>query len=182
MRLIIKILSILAVISLIIASGACSDDMPDMSHNFDGKIERNTLDSLNKYLVSQEKEAINEYILNSGADYLKTCTGLCYRIINQGYGELIQKGNIVVLDYELRLLNGDLVYSSDENGKKAFVVGHGNVESGLEEAVLYLHKGDEAEIVIPSHLAYGLTGDGNGIPIRSTLVYKVKVIENQLNK
>ena len=63
-----------------------------------------------------------------------------------------------------------------------FVVGHGGVESGLEEAVLHLHYGDEAEIVIPSHLAYGLTGDGNKIPINSTIVYKVKVVENQSNK
>ena len=95
---------------------------------------------------------------------------------------MIKTGDIVALDYELRLLDGELVYSSKENGLKVFIVGRGGVESGLEEAVLHLHKGDEAEIIIPSHLAYGLAGDGDKIPIRSTIVYKLKVIENQSNK
>lgn len=182
-RSFIKISQVFAALSFIITFGACSDvNTPNKLQNTGKKIEKDNLDSLNRHLVSMEKEAINEYILNSGADFLKTGTGLCYRIINKGDSELIKRGHVVVMDYELRLLNGDLIYSSEENGKKMFVVGYGGVESGLEEAVLYLHKGDEAEIIIPSHLAYGLTGDGNGIPIRATLVYKVKIIENQSNK
>ena len=46
---------------------------------------------------------------------------------------------------------------------------------------LKMLKGDEAEIVIPSRLAYGLTGDGDKIPCMATLVYKLKVIEHQTN-
>lgn len=184
LRFLLKILTVFAVTSIFFMMGACSDGAERVSKTgfADNKQKKDSLENLNRYLVSQEKEAINEYILNSGADFVKTGTGLCYRIINQGDSELIRTGDIIVLDYELRLLNGDLIYSSDESGKKVFVVGHGGVESGLEEAILHLHRGDEAEIIIPSHLAYGLAGDGDRIPIRSTLVYKVKVIENQINK
>jgi len=57
------------------------------------------------------------------------------------------------------------------------VVGHGGVESGLEEAVLLLHAGDKARIIIPSHLAYGLVGDDDKIPARATLIYEIELIE-----
>lgn len=184
LRFLLKILTVFAVTSIFFMMGACSDGAEHVSKTgfANNKQKKDSLENLNRYLVSQEKEAINEYILNSGVDFEKTGTGLCYRIINQGDSKLIKTGDIVALDYELRLLDGELVYSSKENGLKVFIVGRGGVESGLEEAVLHLHKGDEAEIIIPSHLAYGLAGDGDKIPIRSTIVYKLKVIENQSNK
>src|SRR5690554_7176596 len=45
-------------------------------------------------------------------------------------------GKVVSLNYEIRLLDGTLCYSSDEDGMKVFLVGQGGVESGLEEGVL----------------------------------------------
>ena len=164
-------------------TGGPKKEMPKHEKEVRERIDRQKkqMEKLNQRLVSQENEEILKYIENSGNTFVETGTGLRYRIINQGDSELIQAGDIVVLDYEVRLLNGDLVYSSEENGVKIFIVGHGGVESGLEEAILHLHKGDEAEIIIPSRLAHGLTGDGHRIPSHSTIVYKVKVIESQTN-
>ena len=79
-------------------------------------------------------------------------------------------------------MDGELLYSSDKDGLKVFLVGRGGVESGLEEAVLHLHKNDKAIVIIPSHLAHGLAGDGKRIPARSTLVYTLKIIDNQNKK
>lgn len=180
----VKILQFVAVLSMFFAITACSDgnDFMQKANNMSKKQQQETLDSLNRCLVNQEKEAINDYIKKSGNTYAETGTGLRYRIVNQGDGELLQTGNVAVMDYESRLLDGDLLYSSAEDGNKMIVVGHGGVESGLEEALLHLHYGDEAEIIIPMRLAHGLIGDGKRIPPCATIVYKVKVIENQLNK
>ena len=105
----------------------------------------------------------------------ETGTGLRYRIVKQGDTALIKTKDIVSMEYEVRLLDGEVIYSSKEFGQKVFVVGRGGVESGLEEALLHLHKGDVAEIILPSHLAFGLLGDGDRIPPKSALVYKVKI-------
>ncbi len=177
-----KILLTFAIISMQFAFWSCSNDMEQVQNDdfANKKQTKEYLERANRYMVSQEKEKINDYIVNHKLDMVETGTGLRYRIVNQGDGDLIKKGNIVALDYELRLWDGTLIYSSEENGKKVFMVGHGGVESGLEEAVSYLHKGDEAEIIIPSHLAYGLLGDGDKIPPKATIVYKVKVVENQI--
>lgn len=179
----VKILSFFAVLSMFFALGICScDEKADQrSQHADNKQIKDSIENINRKLVFQEKEAIKEYVEKSGKSFVETGTGLRYCIENEGDGELIKTGNLVALDYKLSLLNGDLLDSSEKGEKKVFIVGHGGVESGLEEAVLMLHKGDEAEIIIPSHLAYGLTGDGDKIPHMATLVYKVKVIENQIN-
>lgn len=143
--------------------------------------QKESLEKANRYMLLQEKENINDYIARHNMEVVRTGTGLCYCIIKQGVGNKIKQGDIVSMEYEVRFLTGDLVYSSKDDGQKVFVVGRGGVESGLEEAMLHLHKGDLAEIIIPSHLAYGLLGDGNKIPPKTAIVYKVKIIDNQIN-
>ena len=179
-----KILLTLAVFGLFASFVACTDEPQPSNHSVfaNEKQKKDSLENLNKYLVSKEKEAIQEYIGRKQLNFVETGTGLCYHIIKHGDEEPVKTGNIVVLDYQVRLLDDTVIYYPDENGYKIFVVGHGGVESGLEEAVLHLHRGDEAEIIIPSHLAYGLLGDGDKIPPRTPIVYYVKIIDNQTNR
>jgi FKBP-type peptidyl-prolyl cis-trans isomerase len=108
---------------------------------------------------------------------LNTGSGLRYLIYENGNGRFADTGNVVMLNYTLTLLNGDTIYTSHKNGKKEFLVGKGNVESGLEEAILLLKEGDRAKIIIPSHLAFGLPGDGDKIPAKATLVYDLELIQ-----
>jgi len=107
----------------------------------------------------------------------ETGSGLRYLIYKKGDGEKAEKGKVVVLDYTLSLITGDVIYSSDKDGKKVFKIGQGDVESGLEEAIHFMHVGDKAKLILPAHLAYGLLGDNNKIPPRSILVYDTELIE-----
>ena len=130
-----------------------------------------SLEKANRYLLVQEAEFINDYIERHGLSVIQTGTGLRYQIVNQG------EGDVVSLEYETRLLNGDLIYSSKNDGVKTFLVGRGGVESGLEEAILKLRKNSTAVLILPAHLAHGLIGDGNKVPARAALVYRIKVID-----
>ena len=131
----------------------------------------------NRYLVKQEKEAIENYIRRHGWEMQETGSGLRYSIVEKGNGPQVEEGKIVVLKYTKRLITGDLVYSSANDGLKTFVVSHGGVESGLEEFILLMHQGDKARLIIPSHLAFGLLGDDDKIPPRSTVIYELELIE-----
>ena len=136
-----------------------------------------SLEKANRYLLIQEAELIDDYIERHDLNVFQTGTGLRYQIHNHGDGVLIKDGDIVTLEYEVRLLNGILIYSSKNDGSKTFLVGRGGVESGLEEAILKLCKNSVATLILPAHLAHGLIGDGNKVPPRATLVYKLKVID-----
>lgn len=137
------------------------------------------LEQNNRDFINYEANKINEYVESHDLNVIQTGTGLRYQIHDKGDGVLIKEGDIVTLEYEISLLNGDLIYSSENDGVKTFIVGRGGVESGLEEAILKLSKNSVATLIIPVHLAHGLIGDGNRIPARATLVYNLKVIDKQ---
>lgn len=174
---------IITLIVTALASVSCdSNDKGQKVDNVDRKQLKKEVEEANRNMVKLEQGNIDEYVKMRGVNFVETGTGLRYYIENEGEGELIKHGDIVTMEYMSCLLNGDTLYSSKEDGLKVFMVGRGGVESGLEEAVLHLRKGNEAEIVIPSYLAHGLIGDGVRIPPKSTVVYKVKIIDNQTNK
>lgn len=138
--------------------------------------QKESVEKANRYLVAKESEDINDYIERRGLDFERTGTGLAYCILNHGRGLQIKRNEVISIEYEVRLLTGDVLYSSKQDGIKTFTVSKGGVESGLEEAVSYMRHGDVAEVVIPSHLAHGLIGDGNKVPPRATLIYKIKIL------
>lgn len=159
---------------------ACSDNTSDNKQNVSANRQqrKESLEKANRYMILKEKEDIVNYIERHNLKVEWVGTNLCYSIVKQGDTEQIKRGNLVSMEYEVRFLNGDLVYSSKESGPKTFVVGRGGVESGLEETIVYLHKNDVAVIILPSDSAHGLIGDGNRIPPKTPIVYKVKIIEN----
>jgi len=140
---------------------------------------KNSMEKANRYLLSEEEQDIENYIARHELQMVSTGTGLRYQIVEQGSDKPIRNGQKVSIAYELRSIAGDMIYSSETEGIKTFVVGDGQVESGLEEAMLHLHEGDKAKIIIPYHLGYGLHGDDNKIPEYATLVYTIKLIDNQ---
>jgi FKBP-type peptidyl-prolyl cis-trans isomerase len=140
---------------------------------------KSSMEKANRYLLNEEEEEIESYVRRHGLEMVATGTGLRYQILKQGAGNQVKKGDRVSLEYELCSLAGDLFYSSEKDGVKSFVVGEGNVEAGLDEAMNYMHYGDVAKLIIPFHLAYGLHGDDNRIPEYATLVYMIKVTDNQ---
>lgn len=131
----------------------------------------------NRILVKKDHERIKSFIERKEWDMQETQTGLWYYIHDQGRGAHAKTGNIISLEYRVSLLDGTVCYNSDSLGLMEFRIGQGGVESGLEEGVLLLRKGDQARFIIPPHLAHGLTGDGNAIPPRSILIYEVRVVD-----
>lgn len=68
--------------------------------------------------------------------------------------------------------------SRDRNDPIAFKLGAGRVIKGWDEGVAQLRIGDQAVLVIPPQLGYGLKGAGNGlIPPDATLIFIIEVVD-----
>ena len=164
---------------LLLAFVSCGEKPKKQAETLSKSEMKSSMEKANRYLLNEEETDIENYIKRHGLAMTSTGTGLKYQILKQGSERKIGKGERVTLEYELHSIAGDLIYSSEKEGVKDFVVGEGVVESGLDEAVTYLHRGDVAKLIIPFHLGFGLHGDDNRIPEYATLVYTIKIIDNQ---
>ena len=167
------------ILMLLLVSFSCDEKNPKPSQPITKGEMKSSMEKANRYLLNEEAEDIENYVKRHGLNMTTTGTGLRYQILKQGSEQKIEKGEVVTLEYELHSIAGDLIYSSENNGVKSFIVGEGTVESGLDEAMTYLHRGDVAKLIIPFHLGYGLHGDDNRIPEYATLVYTIKILDNQ---
>ncbi len=164
---------------LLLAFISCGEKPQKQAETLSKSEMKSSMEKANRYLLNEEETDIENYIKRHGLAMTSTGTGLRYQILKQGSERKIGKGERVTLEYELHSIAGDLIYSSENEGVKIFVVGEGAVESGLDEAMTYLHRGDVAKLIIPFHLGFGLHGDDNRIPEYATLVYTIKIIDNQ---
>ncbi|NQT78452.1 MAG: FKBP-type peptidyl-prolyl cis-trans isomerase [Bacteroidetes bacterium] len=138
---------------------------------------KESLMEANRHVVKTETQHIEDYLRRHKWDVKETGSGLRYMIYEEGSGPRAEKWKTAVIEYSVRLITGDLVYSSEKDGLLSFLLGKGEVISGLEEAILLMNVGDEAKFIIPSHLAFGLVGDDHLIPGKASLIYDVKLLE-----
>ncbi|HVA45690.1 MAG TPA: FKBP-type peptidyl-prolyl cis-trans isomerase [Pirellulales bacterium] len=103
-------------------------------------------------------------------------SGLQYKVLKSGKGETPKKTDTVKAHYKGTLLNGNEFDSSYRRGQPAsFPVNR--VIPGWTEALQLMKVGDKWQLFIPSGLAYGEQGAGNGgIPPNATLVFEVELL------
>jgi FKBP-type peptidyl-prolyl cis-trans isomerase len=131
----------------------------------------------NQIRVKEESNQIAKYVGKSGLRMKKSDTGLYYLISKAGQGPKATMLSEVSLKYKVSLLNGTYCYSSDSTEILNLIVGQSNEPSGLQEGLLYIPEGSIATIIIPSYLAYGLTGDGDKIPGSQSLIYEIELLK-----
>ena len=127
-----------------------------------------------------EKQELNQSLANlekAGYDIDTTASGVYYIMNKTGNGSFPVEGDTCLLIYTGFLLNGNIFDSSGDyyqdsiwqfNYKKV------NVIPGFNEGIALLNKGAEADVIIPSKLAYGSTGYGI-IPPYTPLVFTMKM-------
>lgn len=122
-----------------------------------------------------EKDTVNE-IINSEYGFW-----YYYNIKNPTEEEKADFGDIIEFEYDVKDLNGKLIYSKEELGKQSYQMDKEELIYGLREGLKLLNEGETATFYFPSHKAYGYYGDlnriGTNMPIISTVtVLNIKQI------
>jgi FKBP-type peptidyl-prolyl cis-trans isomerase FkpA len=165
-------LFVIALLSLVTISCNSGRDNPGMKKG-PGKKE---LADLNRYMVTKDRERIENYIARKDLKMTETQSGLWYMIKSEGNGNNFKSDDRILMEYECTLLDGTLCYSSKDTGPKEVILGRTRIESGLDQGLRFLKPEGEAIFIIPPFLAWGFPGDGNKIPARSVVVFTVKII------
>lgn len=165
-------------LSILIVMASCKSNKKPILKPYEKELFKENLVKANKGLINIDQEKIKEYADRRNWQMIKTESGMWYQIIqgNKQNSDSAKVGKIAHLKYTVSLLDGTLCYTSDSTGNMLFKIGHGGVEFGLEQAILLMKIGDKGRFIMPPHLAHGLLGDENKIPLRTTIVYQAELI------
>ncbi len=152
---------------------ACSNEEPKR----EPKWTRVESTKLNKAIAEEEKVDIQLFIERQGTPFITTGSGLNYSFIYDSIGEPIKSGRLAFVEFEMKTLEGETLYASQEGELQEFRVDRSNIETGVQEAIKYMSLGDHCRIIVPSHLGHGLTGDHDKIPPFTPLVIDLKLKE-----
>lgn len=130
----------------------------------------------NKSAHQAEIVAIDEFVKTKGWPVSTTGTGLRYWIFENGSGAEAKLDDFASIAYQVFDMDGNLIYEADKEHPGIFKIGQDNVESGLHEMVLLMKVGDKAKVVLPSYLAFGLTGDSKKVAQNMPLVYNLELV------
>lgn len=106
--------------------------------------------------------------------------GVWFRETRRGDTLKVRHGKEIVIHYQGRTLAGRVFDDSRAlDGAFRFVYGNeGQVLAGIETALSRMHRGDVAEVIIPSYAAFGSKGSADGrVGPYTTVVYMVEVME-----
>ncbi len=118
-----------------------------------------------------ETDFLEEYAQREGV--MKTESGLLYRIINEGEGNIPDEGKVVFVEYEGRLITDEVFLETD--GIEYFALTDDILE-GVFEGIQLMREGAEYEFVLPSELGYGQRPP-QGTPVQngSVLIFNIKL-------
>lgn len=163
---------------IILGATACKERIVDSHTLSETGQEKESLINAQRISVRQEMESIESFVKRSGWNMQESPTGIWYEIYQPTQGTaLIAPGDAVIFSYTLHLLNGNLIEQASEENPKTVILGKSEIPEGLRQALLRMKKGESARFIIPSHLAYGFSGNGENIPAQASLLYNIHVLE-----
>lgn len=105
----------------------------------------------------------------------RTSSGLCFRVLEQGTGEVPTPDDRVIVHYRGTLIDGTVFDSSYDRGTPA-VFGVTEVIPGWTEALCMMPVDSKYQLYIPQHLAYGARSVGRDIKPFSALIFDVELL------
>lgn len=165
----------IGLLALLVSCGDTEEKNTEVKPPVDWNAKKSS--DFNRGLSKKEADDIQMY-LERRPDWKMTQTGsgLQYWIYKEGNGAIPQPDEIAQIEYEISLLTGELCYKTESDEYEEVRVDRSEIESGIQEALKLLQVGDEAKLVIPSHLGQGLLGDFDKIPPLKSLVVDIKLI------
>ncbi len=135
----------------------------------------------NKKLVAGEEAKIDSIIKsNPNIKYTASNKGYWYRYDSRNTQDTItpKKGDIAHFNYEVKDLNGNIIYSELELRPQTYYVDkEQKIIIGLRHGIKLMHKNETVTFLFPSHLAYGYHGDDRRIGHSTPLSYTVTLTD-----
>jgi FKBP-type peptidyl-prolyl cis-trans isomerase FklB len=153
-------------------------DMPKIMPDEANTILENFMSKINVEQSDENlKNGLEFLALNSNeTDVVELPSGLQYKILEKGEGDVPALSDKVKCHYKGSLINGSVFDSSYERGQPAVFPVNGVIQ-GWVEALQRMPVGSKWQLYVPPELGYGEQGAGEAIGPNSTLIFDVELLE-----
>lgn len=130
----------------------------------------------NKKLVAGEEDQIKKLMKsNPDVNYIASSKGYWYSYETQNEIDTLtpKRGDIAFYDYEIKDLNGAIIYSELELRPQTYYVDKQDIMMGLRDGIKLMHKNEKVSFLFPSHMAFGYHGDNKRIGVNQSLICTV---------
>lgn len=142
----------------------------------------------NKKLYAREQAQIEKIMsLQKDNKFIASASGFWYYYNTKVEIDSLETpkfGDIVNYNYNVKSLNGSLIYSKETIKTQNYAMDREELFTGLREGLKLLKTGETATFLFPSQKAYGYYGDENKIGSNIPLICEVTVnsiTQNQTN-
>lgn len=173
-------LSYLYLLCLVFLTAGCSQPKPRKPISVKTGSFMSTSIERSKALLSHEEAIIDSIITKDTLNqYHSSPNGYSYYFnkLDSTNNYHPKEGDVVKINYDIRTLNNQTIYSSEEIGEINFKVDKEDYFPGLRTAVKLLREGETATFLFPSSLAYGYHGDDHRIGTNQTIKSTIHIIE-----
>lgn len=120
----------------------------------------------NKRMIAGEEEQIQAIIKSDPSKkYIASKKGYWYYYETRNLTDSLtpKKGDIVLFDYEIKDLNGNIIYSQEELEPQIYKVDKQEIMMGLRDGIKLMRKKEKVQFLFTSHMGFGYHGDNNKI-------------------
>ncbi|WP_348800315.1 gliding motility-associated peptidyl-prolyl isomerase GldI [Flavobacterium adhaerens] len=120
----------------------------------------------NKKIIAGEEAQIDAIIKKDSVNkFIASKKGYWYYYETKNLKDSItpKKGDIAIFDYEIKDLNGNIIYSKEELETQLYKVDKQNIMMGLRDGIKLMRKKEKVHFLFTSHMGYGYHGDNNKI-------------------
>ncbi len=144
-------------ILLFILLTSCVKQAPQLPANKGTQFDSTAmaLVQVNERLIEAEDSLLNEYVSKLDSNFVKHKTGFWYKLNHQTTGTKPTADENCIVNYSVYTLGGDFLLNKDEK----IIIGKKQIITGVEEALLMMHHGEKATLIVPWYLAYGVKGN-----------------------
>jgi gliding motility-associated peptidyl-prolyl isomerase len=139
----------------------------------------------NKKLIADEEKTIAAIIkATPEINYIASKKGYWYYYNSKNQTDTIRpkKGDIATFEYDVKDINGNVIYTQEELQTQKYTIDKQNIMTGLQSGIKLMKKDETVTFLFPSHTAYGYHGDNKKIGSNEALICTVTLIDINKSK